>query len=136
MTQRTIHVAAALLFGPDGRTLVVRKAGTRAYLQPGGKIEPGETPEQALVREIEEELGIHVDPEVLQPLGRFSAIAANESDAVVVAETFVLETTAVPRPAREIEEILWIDPLHPPAVELASLTSEHILPAWRASRSG
>jgi hypothetical protein len=38
-------------------------------------------------------------------------------------------------PAREIEEVVWIDPLHPPAIELAALTSEHILPAWRRRRS-
>jgi 8-oxo-dGTP pyrophosphatase MutT (NUDIX family) len=135
MSQRTIHVAAALLFGPNGRTLLVRKSGTTAYLQPGGKIEPGETPQEALVREVREELGVEVDTHALQPLGRFSAVAANEPDAIVVAETFVLETNAVPVPAREIEEVVWIDPVHLPAIELAALTSEHILPAWRRRRS-
>ena len=55
--------------------------------------------------------------------------------AVVLAETFVLKTDVVPVPAREIEEILWIDPVHPPPIDLAPLTSEHILLAWRARRS-
>jgi 8-oxo-dGTP pyrophosphatase MutT (NUDIX family) len=136
MAQPTILVAAALLVGPDGRTLVVRKRGTTAFLQPGGKIEPGETAAQALVREIREELGIEVPQDRFEPLGRFSAVAANEPDSVVVAETFLLETSTDPVPAREIEEILWIDPMQPPAIELAPLTAEHILPAWRARRSG
>ena len=134
MSRRTIHVAAALLLGADDRTLLVRKSGTTALLQPGGKIEPGETPEQAVIRELEEELGIVIEASALEPLGRFSAVAANEPDAIVVAETFVIETTARPVPAREIAEMMWIDPLNPPAIELAPLTSDHILPAWRARR--
>ena len=136
MSQRTIHVAAALLIAPDGRTLLVRKAGTTAFMQPGGKIEPEETSEQALVREIREELGIDVHVDALTPLGRFAAEAANEPDAVVVAETFLLEIDATPVPTRGIEEVIWIDPARPPAIELAPLTSEHILPAWRSRRTG
>jgi len=135
MSRRTIHVAAALLIAPDGRTLLVRKAGTTAFMQPGGKIEPEETSEQALVREIREELGIDVHVDALTPLGRFAAEAANEPDAVVVAETFLLEIDATPVPTREIEEVIWIDPARPPAIELAPLTSEHILPAWRSRRT-
>jgi len=38
-TPRIIRIAAAVLIGPDGRTLLVRKRGTEAFMQPGGKIE-------------------------------------------------------------------------------------------------
>ncbi|EPM86442.1 NUDIX hydrolase, partial [Pseudomonas syringae pv. actinidiae ICMP 18804] len=38
---KVINIAAALLIGADGRTLLVRKRGTQAFMQPGGKIEPG-----------------------------------------------------------------------------------------------
>ena len=44
---RTIRIAAALLIGPDGRTLLVRKRGTEAFMQPGGKIEAHEQPVHA-----------------------------------------------------------------------------------------
>ena len=132
MTQRIIHIAAALIVRPDGQTLLVRKAGTSAFMQPGGKIEPGESAAAALVRELGEELGLVVDPTALTALGRFEAIAANEPDARVVAECFRLESAAPVAPAREIAELIWIDPRHPPAIQLAPLSADHILPLWRA----
>jgi 8-oxo-dGTP diphosphatase len=64
-------VVAAALIDPAGRVLVQRRpAGkTMAGLWefPGGKVEPSESPENALVRELDEELGITVDPSALTP---------------------------------------------------------------------
>jgi 8-oxo-dGTP diphosphatase len=58
------HVAAAVILRPDGTFLLGRRAANTFYPGywefPGGKIETGETPRQALVRELEEELGIDV----------------------------------------------------------------------------
>lgn len=63
-------VAAAML--REGRVLVQqRPSGTPMaglWEFPGGKVEPGETPEHALARELHEELGIGVDPAALVPL--------------------------------------------------------------------
>ena len=55
---KIITIAAALLIAPDGKTLLVRKRGTQAFMQPGGKIEPGEAAAMALARELKEELGL------------------------------------------------------------------------------
>jgi 8-oxo-dGTP diphosphatase len=64
-------VAAALIDGSD-RILVQRRRLDSAHGGlwefPGGKIEPGESPESALLREIEEELGVTLDAEALTPL--------------------------------------------------------------------
>ena len=63
-------VAAAALVDADGRVLVQQRAqGTLAGLWefPGGKLEPGETPETCLVRELAEELGIDVEAACLAP---------------------------------------------------------------------
>ena len=65
-------VAACALLDPDGRALIAqRPAGkTMAGLWefPGGKVEAGERPEDTLIRELEEELGIVVDEQCLAPL--------------------------------------------------------------------
>ncbi|MCK1791423.1 NUDIX hydrolase [Pseudomonas violetae] len=130
---RTIHIAAALLIGPDGRTLLVRKRGTNAFMQPGGKIEAHEKPIHALARELEEELGLVIDPTHAAYLGQFSAPAANEPGYVVQAELFQLSIKADVSPAAEIEEVIWIDPATDGKVMLAPLTRDLILPFYRAS---
>ena len=128
-----IHIAAALLIGPDGRTLLVRKRGTEAFMQPGSKIEAGEQPVHALARELDEELGLIIDPVSATFLGQFSAPAANEPGFVVQAEIFLLTIDAEVSPAAEIEEVIWIDPATDGNVTLAPLTRDQILPFYRAS---
>jgi len=65
-------VVAVALVDAEGRVLVQQRppgkpmAGLWEF--PGGKVEPGEVPEAALVRELAEELGIHVAPEALVPI--------------------------------------------------------------------
>ena len=132
-TPRIIRIAAALLIGPDGRTLLVRKRGTQAFMQPGGKIEAHEQPVHALARELEEELGLVIDPSHASYLGKFSAPAANEPGFVVEAELFRLTIEEDVTPAAEIEEVIWIDPTTDGDITLAPLTRDLILPFYRAS---
>ena len=129
----TIHIAAALLIGSDGQTLLVRKRGTQAFMQPGGKIDAGEQPAEALVRELHEELGLHIDPAAAIYLGKFSAPAANEPGFVVEAELFQVNIDVPVTPAAEIEEVCWIDPAGDGDLVLAPLTRDLILPFYRSS---
>jgi len=57
METGTIRIVAALIRDEAGRVLLVRKRGTTAFMQPGGKRDPGEDDMAALAREIAEELG-------------------------------------------------------------------------------
>lgn len=64
MTRKRVEVAAGVLLRADGSYLLGQRAADTVYAGywefPGGKVEPGETPAQALCRELEEELGIRV----------------------------------------------------------------------------
>ena len=126
-----IRIAAAVLIGPDGRTLLVRKRGTQAFMQPGGKIDAHEQPIEALARELEEELALKIDPVRATYLGHFCAPAVNEPGFEVQAELFLLHIDADVAPAAEIEEVQWIDPRGDGGLTLAPLTGEVILPFYR-----
>lgn len=69
---RIVLVAAAALIDRDGRVLLAQRPEGRPMAGlwefPGGKVEPGETPEAALIRELREELGIDTWASCLAPL--------------------------------------------------------------------
>ena len=68
---RSIHVVAAVITDARGRILLNRRTGDSdmagLWEFPSGKREPGETSEQALIRELKEELGIDVQESCLAP---------------------------------------------------------------------
>ncbi|QHF43424.1 DNA mismatch repair protein MutT [Pseudomonas sp. S35] len=129
----TLRIAAALLIGSDGQTLLVRKRGTQAFMQPGGKIDAGEQPAEALARELFEELNLRINPSDAVYLGHFSAPAANEPGFTVDAQLFLVQIDTAVTPAAEIEEVRWIDPAGDGGLVLAPLTRDLILPFYRSS---
>lgn len=104
-------VVAAALVAPDGRVLVQRRpqgsdfAGLWEF--PGGKIEPDETPEAALVRELYEELGIEVDPASLAP-SCFASEPLGERHLLLLVFS-CREWQGTPRPL-QASELRWLRP--------------------------
>lgn len=104
-----IHVACGALRAADGRVLIVeRPKGKIAALKwefPGGKIEPGETPREALARELHEEIGIVVRE--ARPLIRFTH--AYKERKVTLYSWLITGWDGEPQ-ARESQRFSWQRP--------------------------
>jgi 8-oxo-dGTP diphosphatase len=108
MTERIVVVGAALMSG--GRLLAARRSAppelAGRWELPGGKVEPGETPEGALVRELREELG--VEAEVLERVpGEWPL---KPGYVLVVWAARLLPGSAEPAPLEDHDELRWLAP--------------------------
>jgi len=129
VTDTEIVVSAVVFRDERGRVLTVRKSGTRMFMFPGGKLEPGERAIEAAVREVAEELGIHVQAADLSLVGRFTSDAANEPGHTVTATVYEHPYVPVDAPAGEIAELRWTDPTAQHGADLAPLLAEMVFPA-------
>lgn len=106
-----LHVAAVALVDDQGRVLLARRPAGKAMAGlwefPGGKVEEDETPEEALLRELVEELGITILPADLT----LAATAAHDYDDFHLHMPLYLcrRWQGTPR-AIEAEELAWVAP--------------------------
>nr|WP_163501852.1 NUDIX domain-containing protein [Halomonas socia] len=128
-----LHIAAAIIVDDAGRLLLVRKRDTQAFMQAGGKIEPGETAAAALVRELHEELAQR--PGRLVYVGEYQAPAANEPGQQIRAHLFRVNIAGCVTPAAEIAELRWVTPHQALGLPLAPLTRNKVLPWTIANAS-
>ncbi|MBJ7444096.1 MAG: (deoxy)nucleoside triphosphate pyrophosphohydrolase [Sphingobium sp.] len=104
-------VVAAALIDADGRVLVQQRppGGSMAGLWefPGGKLEPGETPEAALIRELEEELGIRTHASCLAP-ATFASEALGDRHLLLLL--YVCRKWEGVAQARHATALQWVRP--------------------------
>ena len=117
----------------DGKLLLLRKRGGTSYILPGGKPEKGEDALQALLREIEEELGCGLNLGSLTYLGSFSDAAADTTEATVTVRLYSAELVGKPGPRSEIEAMTWLAPADMKAVTLAPSLVNSIVPFLSAT---
>lgn len=108
---RLVLVAACALVDPDGRVLISKRPQGKSMAGlwefPGGKVETGENPEQALIRELREELGIDVTSACLAPLT--FASHAYETFHLLMPLYVCRRWEGVARPL-EGQELAWVKP--------------------------
>jgi len=94
----------------DKSILLTRSYGKDKYYIPGGKRENGETDEQALCREIKEELSVDLQIDTIQFVGVFEAQAHGHPTGTVVKMTcYMADFTGQLKADSEIEEIIWLN---------------------------
>jgi 8-oxo-dGTP diphosphatase len=109
MVRETIIDKIAWIHLGDGKILSTRSRGKDVYYLPGGKREAGETDLDTLVREVEEELAVVIDPGTARQVGMFRAQAHGHADGVTVQMTcYTARHRGTPAASSEIEEISWL----------------------------
>ncbi|MEV0226166.1 (deoxy)nucleoside triphosphate pyrophosphohydrolase [Streptomyces sp. NPDC050704] len=108
MTERIVVVGGAVL--SDGRLLAARRSAPAElagrWELPGGKVEPGETPERALVRELREELGVETVPVARVP-GEW---ALKPPYVLCVWTARLLPDSPAPKLLQDHDELRWLSP--------------------------
>jgi len=122
-----IHKAGAILI--NGRKILVCRQEGWGFFAPGGRLEVGETPEDALKRELKEECSIDIEVADLKKFGTFYAAAAGQENKNLQMDVFVVKQwEGEIRPSGEIVEVRWINSNMPERMSVGSVIEHEVLP--------
>jgi 8-oxo-dGTP diphosphatase len=108
---KIVLVSAVALIEPDGRVLLAQRPEGKSLAGlwefPGGKVDPGETPEAALIRELREELGIETKASCLAPL---TFASHSYDDFHLLMPLFACRRWEGTATGREGQTLAWVRP--------------------------
>ncbi len=108
---KILLVTAVALIDPEGRVLLAQRPPGKSLAGlwefPGGKVDPGETPEQALIRELHEELGIDTWKSCLAPL---TFASHSYEDFHLLMPLFACRRWDGIATGREGQALVWVRP--------------------------
>lgn len=131
MTDKVDIYKAAAIIIKDRQLLVSRSKNRSFFIAPGGKLQKNETPEQAVIRELQEEQGIIVTENNLTFFGTFYAIAQGFEAEQLKLRMDVYSVRSYDgelSPQSEIEENKWIDTMTMNSIELGSIFAHDVVP--------
>lgn len=125
ISSTVLIVVALALMAEDGTVLMQQRPANKAHGGlwefPGGKLEPGETPEAAIVREIDEELGISINPAHLVPLS-FASAQPGASDLTMLLLLYTtVQWQGVPIALEPGTQVMWASAAALPALPMPPL---------------
>lgn len=124
-----MHKSAGIII-KDGALLVLRSKGKDTFYAPGGKLDSGETPKQALCRELQEEVSIAVKEDDLTLFGRFEAPAHDKDGITLVMDVFfVNDYSGEVVASNEIEECQWVDSSNVDDIAISTIFRSEVFPS-------
>jgi mutator protein MutT len=128
MQTQDIYKASGIII-IDRKVLVEKSFGKEFFIHLGGKIEPGETSKQALIRELKEEIDIVVTEDDLELFDQNSAPAANSPEVNVHMDVYLVKRwQGEIKPSSEVEKIRWITSIVPNDIKIGSIMEHETIP--------
>ena len=125
-----IHKSSGILI-ENRKLLVVRQRGKDYFIAPGGKLNPGEAPVDALIRELKEELGLVVTSENIKLFGTFYAPSAGQENLILRSDVFFVHTWNDELQLNsndKVNEFKWITTNDVGTIKIGSIFEHEVLP--------